>query len=144
MLPSLELTQKMLAGYSAMCKELCKIWEIPQTSLDILLFLANNPEYTTARDIVQVRGIKANLVSIHVDRLVQDGYLTRGTIQGDRRKHALMLTEKANPVVAAGRQMQENYSRVIFCGVPQEQLDAFFSTLSAIGENIDKFLKGQS
>ena len=41
------------------------------------MFLANNPEYTTARDIVEVRKIKANLVSINVDKLVGEGYLRR-------------------------------------------------------------------
>ena len=39
------------------------------------LFLANNPDYKTARDIVEVRHIKANLVSMNVDKLVQEGYL---------------------------------------------------------------------
>lgn len=56
-----------------MCHEL----NLPQTALDILMFLANNPQYRTARDIVEVRKIKANLVSVHVDRLVKEGYLER-------------------------------------------------------------------
>ena len=42
----------------------------PQTAFDILMFLANNPEYKTARDIVEIRKIKANLVSVNVDRCV--------------------------------------------------------------------------
>ena len=47
---------------------------LTQLEMDILLFLANNPEYDTARDIVEVRKIKANLVSVNVDRLAQEGY----------------------------------------------------------------------
>ena len=35
------------------------------------------PDYKTARDIVEVRHIKANLVSMNVDKLVQEGYLER-------------------------------------------------------------------
>ena len=33
--------------------------------------------------------IKANLVSVHVDRLVKEGYLERRAVEGDRRKTEL-------------------------------------------------------
>ena len=49
--------------------------KLPQTAFDILMFLYNNPEYKTARDIVEIRNIKANLVSVNVEKLVQDGYI---------------------------------------------------------------------
>ena len=62
--------RKMSAAYTAVCKPLCQSLHLPQTAFDILMFLGNNPEYSTARDIVEVRQIKANLVSVHVDRLV--------------------------------------------------------------------------
>lgn len=51
----------------------------------ICLF-ANNPDYKTARDIVEIRHIKANLVSVNVDRLVQEGYLVRKPVKGDQWK----------------------------------------------------------
>lgn len=35
---------------------------------------------------MEVRKLKANLVSVNVDRLVQEGYLRRETVAGDRRK----------------------------------------------------------
>ena len=61
--------------YENLCQPVCRECGIAQTALDILMFLANNPEYYTARDICRVRGIKANLVSFHVEKLVQEGYL---------------------------------------------------------------------
>ena len=60
--------RKMSAAYTAVCKPLCQSLHLPQTAFDILMFLGNNPEYSTARDIVEVRQIKANLVSVNVDR----------------------------------------------------------------------------
>lgn len=42
--------------------------------------------FITASDIVEVRKLKANLVSVNVDRLVQEGYLRREAVAGDRRK----------------------------------------------------------
>ena len=74
--PSMEFANKTALAYSAVCKPLCQELGLPQTAFDILLFLANNPTYKTASDIVEVRHIKANLVSVNVDKLVHEGLLT--------------------------------------------------------------------
>ena len=78
--PTIEISFKTAQAYSAMCKPLCQELRLPQTAFDILMFLANNPDCTTARDIVEIRKIKANLVSVNVDRLVQEGYLERRAV----------------------------------------------------------------
>lgn len=142
MLPAVELTKKFMAAYKAAQKKVCKAWNVPEVSLDILLFLANNPEYTTARDIVEVRSIKANLVSQHVDRMVREGYLCRKEVQGDRRKRDLRLTEKAMPIVEAGRKMQTDFFETLFHGVSEGEKQAFFETMDMMSRNMDKILKG--
>ena len=95
----IEITMKLSAAYSAVCRPLCHELNLPQTAFDILMFLANNPEYTTARDIVEVRKIKANLVSINVDKLVGEDYLRREADTDDRRKTHLLCTDKAGAVI---------------------------------------------
>lgn len=107
--PTIEISFKTAQAYNAMCKPLCQELKLPQTAFDILMFLANNPDCTTARDIVEIRKIKANLVSVNVDRLVQEGYLERRAVAGDRRKTQLLCTEKAQPVIARGREVQERF-----------------------------------
>lgn len=142
MLPAVELTKKFMAAYKAAQKKVCKTWNVPEVSLDILLFLANNPEYTTARDIVEVRSIKANLVSQHVDRMVREGYLCRKEVQGDRRKRDLSLTEKAMPIIEAGRRMQTDFFETLFHGISEGEKRAFFETMDTMSRNMDKILKG--
>ncbi len=142
MLPAVELTKKFMAAYKAAQKKVCKAWNVPEVSMDILLFLANNPEYTTARDIVEVRSIKANLVSQHVDRMVREGYLCRKEVQGDRRKRDLSLTEKAMPIIEAGRRMQTNFFETLFHGISEGEKRAFFETMDTMSRNMDKILKG--
>lgn len=142
MLPAVELTKKFMAAYKAAQKKVCKAWNVPEVSLDILLFLANNPEYTTARDIVEVRSIKANLVSQHVDRMVREGYLCRKEVQGDRRKRDLSLTEKAMPIIEAGQRMQTDFFETLFHGVSEGEKQAFFETMDIMSRNMDKILKG--
>ena len=75
--PYMEFAHKTDLVYSALCHSLCRELNLPQTAFDILLFLANNPECDTASDIVELRKIKANLVSVNVNRLVEEGYLHR-------------------------------------------------------------------
>ena len=75
--PGIEFGRKTSAAYAALCKPLCQKLHLPQTAFDILMFLANNPGYQTASDVVEVRKLKANLVSVNVDCLVQEGYLVR-------------------------------------------------------------------
>ena len=142
MLPAVELTKKFMAAYKAAQKKVCKAWNVPEVSLDILLFLANNPEYTSARDIVEVRSIKANLVSQHVDRMVREGYLCRKEVQGDRRKRDLSLTEKAMPIIEAGRRMQTDFFETLFHGISEGEKRAFFETMDIMSRNMDKILKG--
>lgn len=99
---SIAISRKIALAYSAVCKPLCRQLELPQTAFDILMFLGNNPDYKTASEIVEIRHIKANLVSVNVDRLVREGYLTRRGVEGDRRKTELLCTEKAQPIIARG------------------------------------------
>ena len=84
---SLKFAHDLIETYSARCKPLCREIQMPQTAFDILMFLANNPDYNTARDIVEIRRLKANLVSMNVEKLVQEGFLERIPDAKDRRKN---------------------------------------------------------
>ena len=57
---------KMTKAYHVMLTPLCKEAGLPPLALDILLFLANNPEHNTAKDICRLRGHKPGIVSVHV------------------------------------------------------------------------------
>lgn len=121
----LETVKKFTLAYRKMCKPLCKELELPQT----------------ARDIVEIRRIKANLVSVHVDRLVREGYLERQQVPGDRRKTQLRCTDKAQPVIAKGRQLQEYFFDRLYNGMDQKERDALSGALHRIEENLDAILE---
>ena len=139
--PSMEFAIKTAQAYNAVCKPLCQELKLPQTAFDILMFLANNPDCTTASEIVEIRKIKANLVSVNVDRLVQEGYLERQTVAGDRRKTRLLCTEKAQPVIAQGRAVQNAFFERLLDHTDQPTREAFFRTMETIGKNLDEILK---
>ena len=105
----LMISRKTLTAYNKMCQPLLEKYNLPQVSFDILMFLTNNPEYKTAQDVSEIRGIKKNLVSVHVDKLVNAGLLERGFIAGDRRKVSLTCTDKSKEIIDDGLRMQNDF-----------------------------------
>lgn len=138
---SIAISRKIALAYSAVCKPLCRQLELPQTAFDILMFLGNNSDYKTASEIVEIRHIKANLVSVNVDRLVREGYLTRRGVEGDRRKTELLCTEKAQPIIARGRQLQNAFSERLFAGMDEEARRAFSEAMHLIEHNLNELLE---
>ena len=135
--------RQLLEGYTAAMQPLCRREGLAPNGVDILLFLANNPAYKTASDIVDVRRIKANLVSVNVDKLVQEGLLERRPVPGDRRKTELHCTEMAQPIIQRGQALQEAFFARLMQGIDPAQLRAFYDTIARMGENLDAILEGE-
>lgn len=122
-------------AYAAVLKPLCAERSMPQSALDILLFLANNPGYDTARDICFYRHMKPGIVSFHIDRLVGEGYLARKSDEKDRRVTHLAVTEAAEPVVARGRALQAALGKRLMEGLGDEDRALFCRCIATISEN---------
>ena len=137
----LEFVHKSMLAYSAACRPLCQKLKLTQTAFDILMFLANNPCCKTASEIVEIRHIKANLVSVNVDRLVREGYLLRQPVKGDRRKTELICTALAQPMIEQGRAVQDNFMKDLLRGMDEATQAAFFSAITIIDRNMDELLK---
>ncbi len=131
----LYLIRNLLEDYDEYMKAACREFDIPQTSLAILLFLANNPDTPTAKDIVRLRAIKANLVSLHVAKLVHDGYLERKAVSGDRRQIKLTCTPKATKIIERGREYQANFVENITRGLSDADIAHMKSCVCRLLEN---------
>lgn len=132
---SIMLLQSLADFYEAACKPVCHKSKLSQTALDILMFLAANPECDTAKDISKYRGIKASIVSFNVERLVGEGYLERHEVPGDRRKIRLVCTEKAADLVREGEQTAEKFYRAILEGMKEEDIDRFERVMAMLCHN---------
>ncbi|MFR7900113.1 MAG: MarR family winged helix-turn-helix transcriptional regulator [Ruminococcus sp.] len=95
-----------MKAYETFFEPVCKKFQLNQTSFDVLMFLANNPKYNTARDICEIRGIRTGIASVAVDFLVSNGYLLRQPDDIDRRIWRLLITEKSAPIIQEGRAVQ--------------------------------------
>ena len=134
--------KRFMDAYSAAMQPLSREFAIPQTAAEILLFLANNPENRTAKDICTMRRLKPGIVSLHVDTLVTLGFLERKSVPGDRRKLHLEPTEKASSIIARGRQMQERFAQTLAQGLSPEELSCFARCMETISQNHERAATG--
>ena len=49
-------------------------------------------------------------MSVNVNRLVEEGYLYREPVPGDRRKTRLLCTKQAQPIIDKGRALQAQFA----------------------------------
>ncbi len=113
---------------------------LTQLEVDILLFLANNPAYDTARDIVEKRHLAKSHVSVGVDALAARGMLDRRKREGNRKTIHLCLTAAAAPVVEEGRAVQQQYAGMLLQGFSGEERRELFRLLDKVSENVDRVL----
>ena len=133
--------KKVGMAYEKALLPLAKETDMPHTAISILLFVANNPDFATASNICDMRGLKKPIVSAHVERLVQEGYIERRAVPGDRRKDALICTEKAAGSIEAGRNRQIQFANAVLEGISEEDRVVMERCFKLMNENIDKIIK---
>ena len=132
----ISISTKAMKAYETFCQPVCKKYQLSQTSFDVLMFLANNPEYNTARDICEIRGIRTGIASVAVDLLVKSGYIQRQPDASDRRITRLILTEKSEEIVQSGRLSQREFGMQMTAGISEKEMDAYMKTAQKFRANI--------
>lgn len=123
-------------GYRRLLEPVCREWELTRNELDVLLFLANNPEQDRAVDIVSGRGMSKSHVSLSISNLEERGLLKRREDPADRRTVHLSLTKEARPIAEAGQEAQRRFFAFIHQGVTPEEVEGMRSFSRKVGENI--------
>ena len=102
------------------------------------MFLANNPQWDTARDIAEFRHLAKSHVSAGIERLAARGYLERFTLPGNRKVIHLRLLPPSGPVVERGRELQDKYGRLLLDGLTEKEIALLQRLLDRIAENTDR------
>lgn len=132
---------RFIEAYHTVLQPVCKDTGLPPMAVDILMFIANNPENGTAGEICRCRGLKSGIVSVHIDRLVNEGLLLRQAVPDDRRKTRLVCTEAAGSIIEKGRGLQLCFAQKLLTGLSDEDIEVFRNCLSVMGNNIDEIRK---
>ena len=123
---------KAMKTYESFCQPLCKKFQLSQTSFDVLMFLANNPE---------IRGIRSGMASVAVDFLVKNGYLIRQADPDDRRIWRLLITEKSTEIILTGKQIQQEFGHQLTEGISEKDLKVYMEIAEKFKENILKIVQ---
>ena len=123
-------------GYARLLEPICKKWDLTRNELDVMLFLANNPSFDRAVDIVNNRGLSKSHVSLSINNLEQRGLLVRIADPADRRTVHLRLTEKAEAITDVGCRVQKQFMNYLHQGITEEQLELMRLFAERVHENI--------
>lgn len=129
------------ALYSNCVGNVCRKHDITRIELDILLFLANNPCYDTATDIVEIRYLAKSQVSAAIKHMENCGYLTKEYAKDNRKTAHLHICDSAADIVADGQNAQRRFFEIMMAGISQDELESMKRCMDRISANIDRYLK---
>lgn len=134
----LRLVFRLKRGYTAALQPVERAYGLTRNEIDVLLFLANNPAYSTARDVVELRGLSKSHVCKSVDRLIRLGFLSGQTDRNDRRLIRLTLLPRAEHAVQAAQTAQQTFFDRLYCGVSPEELAVLGGVLEKFMSNLEE------
>lgn len=126
--------------YTKKILEVASKYNMNKVEVDILLFLNNNPQYDTAKDIVEVRGIAKSYVSKSIDKLVEKKLLSLNVDKKDRRIIHLKVESSANTVIKEALEAQKNYVDTVYNGISKEEKDILKPIIYKMIKNIKEEL----
>lgn len=129
------------ALYSKCIEKICVCHNITRMELDILLFLANNPNFNTAKDIVEIRYLSKSQVSSSIKLLEKRGFLRKEYVRGNRKTAHLLICETAAEIIKDGKAAQERFLSVMLRDFSQEEISNIRQYTDRIWDNIDTYLK---
>lgn len=127
--------------YDKMMDKTAVQYGLSRVDIAILLFLLNNPEYDTARDIVELRMLAKSHVSKGVENLVCRGYLMTYPDSSDRRVIHLRLTNDALPCAETARNVQNEFMKYLYKDVSESEKEMIAQISRKVLNNIEEALK---
>lgn len=122
--------------YTATVRPVCEKHGLTHMEFTVLMFLANNPQFDTASDIIRYRRLTKSHVSLSIHSLTDKGLLIcehRGT---NRKTIHLKAAEAAKEIVSDGREAQQNFGKILFSGFSDSEYLELTSFMTRIDKNI--------
>ena len=127
--------------YTAMVNPVCSKHGLTYMEFTVLMFLANNPQFDTASDIVNYRHLTKSHVSISIRSLEEKGLLKGEHHKPNRRTIHLAVQDSANTIISDGRAAQSEFGKILFSGFSDFEYDRLISFMNRIDENILNYIK---
>lgn len=134
----LSFVKKSEAVYQKFCQGVIRDWDLNPTAFQVVMFVANNPQFNTARDLCRIRGIKTGIASVAIEQLIQTGLLERRTDLSDRRIQRLYVTPAAEKLVEQGRAVQKEFMDSVSSALSREEKEFYFRLNEKVMRRIEE------
>ncbi len=131
----LQFFQQFEKFYTHQFSPFLKRTGLSMREVHVLLFLANNPLYDTARDVTEFRGLSKSQVSQAVELLAAEGFLHRSPDTADRRIVHLSITETGAPLARECQDIQAACGRRLLAGLSPAEEAQFHTFLQTVLDN---------
>ena len=125
-------------AYDGLWDKIQDTYALTRVEIDVLSFLANNPDCDTASCIVEYRKIAKSHVSGAVESLLERGWIRREQDTRDRRCIHLKLTDCASAAVEDILNRQREFGAAIREGITEEEMNTFSRMLEKLTANARK------
>ena len=122
--------------YTATVSPVCEKHGLTYMEFTVLMFLANNPQFDTASDIVKYRHLTKSHVSMSVRSLENKGLLKREHHEPNRRTIHLSVMDTAARIVSEGKEAQREFGKILFSGFSDAEYKQFASFMKRIDKNV--------
>lgn len=121
-----------------------KAYGLSPSEVDILIFLANNPNINTAKEMRPFLQVSKGLIARSLETLLTRGFLRTETDEKDHRRQHIYLETKAQALIAILAKRRQNVEALILEGVSKEQIQTVVQTFDVMNENIMKILEDEA
>ena len=125
--------------YQQLLAPVCKKYNLTDSELVILLFLASDEGGDTATDIVLNQRLKKSVVSGSLKDLQDRGFISCEYLDGNRRSVHLKLKDDANEVIEQAMQIQKQCYEILTDGLSKKEKENLKSYLEKVNDNIRKY-----
>ena len=126
--------------YQELLGPVCKKYNLTDSEVVILLFLAGN-DGDTATDIVLRQRLKKSVVSVSLKDLLDRGLISSTYLDGNRKSAHLKVTEKAEEIIAEAKKVQDDYYKLLTEGLGRDEKNNLSSYLKIVNDNIKSYRK---
>ena len=127
--------------YDQSLEPVCKKYQLTRMELDILLFLANNPGYDTAKEIIERRRLTKSHVSMSLKDLERRELVQKEYYPGNQKTAHLKLSSASIQMVAEGQQAQKKFFQTVFRDFNPEDVSRMEDYFERMRKNMQNALK---
>lgn len=122
--------------YTATVAPVCEKYGLTYMEFTVLMFLANNPQFDTASEIVKYRHLTKSHVSMSIRSLEDKGLLKGEHHEPNRKTIHLTVLDAADAIVSDGRGAQQTFGKILFDRFSDSEYKQLTSFMRRIDENI--------